>query len=249
MTNEEIVALIQSGERDRLLELWGQVERYVARQANRWPGEFEDLYQSGFLAMVAAVESYNPTEGYFISWLALHLKTAFNEANGYRSNRQRRDPIHTASSLDTPVGDDEDGATLGDLQSDPDSAKDFETAEDRIWQEQLHTALETALGTLPADQAATLRDKFYHGMTLSALAEREHTTTETIRRLESKGLKALRNPRISMALREFIEERTPYYLHVGVDRFNATHASAVEELVMLRERLGYPSPRPHDLKR
>ena len=30
MTNEELVALIQAGERDRLPELWDRVERFVA---------------------------------------------------------------------------------------------------------------------------------------------------------------------------------------------------------------------------
>lgn len=30
MTNEELVALIQGGERDRLSELWEQVEKFVA---------------------------------------------------------------------------------------------------------------------------------------------------------------------------------------------------------------------------
>ena len=35
MTNEELVALIQAGERDKLPELWEQVERFVALQANR----------------------------------------------------------------------------------------------------------------------------------------------------------------------------------------------------------------------
>ncbi len=35
MNNEELAALIQNGERDRLPELWAQVERFVAQQANR----------------------------------------------------------------------------------------------------------------------------------------------------------------------------------------------------------------------
>lgn len=35
MGNEELVALIQDGERDRLSELWEQVERFVALQARR----------------------------------------------------------------------------------------------------------------------------------------------------------------------------------------------------------------------
>lgn len=35
MGNEELVALIQGGERDKLAVLWEQVERFVALQARR----------------------------------------------------------------------------------------------------------------------------------------------------------------------------------------------------------------------
>lgn len=97
MSNEELVALIQAGERDRLSELWEQVERFVALQARQrilFSGglggvEVDDLYQSGYIALVAAVDSYDPATGRsFIGWLSLALKTAFAEAGGYRSRRQ-----------------------------------------------------------------------------------------------------------------------------------------------------------------
>ena len=35
MNNEELVALIQGGEREKLPELWCQVERFVVQQAHR----------------------------------------------------------------------------------------------------------------------------------------------------------------------------------------------------------------------
>lgn len=67
MTNEELCALIQAGERDRLGELWEQVEKFVSMMAGRRARQIggfggvtaEDLYQSGFLAVVAAVDSYD----------------------------------------------------------------------------------------------------------------------------------------------------------------------------------------------
>ena len=128
MTNEELVALIQGGARDKLPELWAQVERFVAVQAHKrlvlsaalGGVEFGDLYNAGYLALVAAVDSFDPGAGCsFISWLTLALKTAFAEAGGYRSRKQARDPLHRAGSLDVPVGEDEDSATLGDFQADP----------------------------------------------------------------------------------------------------------------------------------
>lgn len=63
MTNEELVLKIQSGEQDRLPELWEQVERFVASRAQRLMTlyangymtnnggvEFDDLYNSGYIA-------------------------------------------------------------------------------------------------------------------------------------------------------------------------------------------------------
>lgn len=37
-------------------------------------------------------------------------------------------------------------------------------------------------------------------------------------------------------LRELREVRHVYHIHVGVDRFNSTHTSAVEEAVILYEQ-------------
>lgn len=95
MTNEELVALIQAGERDRLPELWDQVERFVASRANRLliaigPDkaalagvEFGDLYNSGYFALVTAADSYKPEAGaLFITWFALRLKSAFVNQQG-----------------------------------------------------------------------------------------------------------------------------------------------------------------------
>ena len=137
MTNEELVALIQSGERDKLPELWEQVERFVAQQARRrhllsggaGGVEAENLYQSGYIALVAAVDSYDPAAGRaFIGWLALALKTAFAEAGGCRSIKQARDPLRHAGSLDVPVSED-DNTMIGDLIADPGAAQDFQDAE------------------------------------------------------------------------------------------------------------------------
>ena len=69
MSNEELVALIQAGERDKLLELWTQVDRFVLWRAGKWLAspslkgkggvELDDLYQSGYLALLEAVDSFD----------------------------------------------------------------------------------------------------------------------------------------------------------------------------------------------
>lgn len=215
MTNEELVALIQVGERDKLPELWEQVERFVALQARRryllsdglGGVEVEDLYQSGYIALVAAADSYDPETGRsFISWHALALKTAFAEAGGYRSRKQARDPLHRAGSLDAPIGGDEDNGTLVDLQADPTAAQALQDVEDSIYLEQLHNALEKALNELPDQQSDTLRRRFYQNQSLKEIAASEGVYGSTVHQWQEKGLRALHRRR---ELRQFVEERTP----------------------------------------
>lgn len=234
MSNEELVAEIQSGRRELLGTLWEQVERFIWRMAKQRPDTGavgrEDLYQSGYLALVAAVDSYDPErETAFVGWLALHLKTAFNEAANYRTERQRKDPMHQADSLSRPL--DDEGGELLDVVADPHGLQGLQEAEERIWREELSAALEKALAVLPEDESDTLRRRYYQGQTLAKCAEEMGVWPESVRQRESKGLRALRKTE----LRRFIEERTPYYLHVGAARFNTTQTSAVEEIVFWRE--------------
>ena len=175
MTNEELVALIQAGERDRLPELWEQVERFVALQANRLlhamgPDraalagvEFGDLYNSGYFALVDAVERYDPAQGMqFIGLFALRLKSAFAEAGGWRTSK--RDPLNSAKSMDARLKEDDEGSgAFGDFIPDPRAAQALQDVEEQQYQEQLHAALERALGTLEDDEEAVIRARYYQG--------------------------------------------------------------------------------------
>lgn len=79
MSNEELVTLIQAGDRDRIVELWHQVQRMVYKQAARWAGlggtTIEDMTQAGFIAVLRAVDSYDPSRGTkFSTHLFLRLR-------------------------------------------------------------------------------------------------------------------------------------------------------------------------------
>lgn len=171
-TNEELAVAIRSGDRDKLLELWCQVERFVWKKARRrhllsdglGGVEPEDLYQSGYIALCAAVDSYDPAAGMsFAGWLAIHLKTAFSEAGGYRSRKQAHDPIHRSASLDAPVGDDPDGSALWELQLDPTAELAIEAIAEKDRLERLRVVTEAAITQLPADQQAAIRRRYYSG--------------------------------------------------------------------------------------
>ena len=71
MSNEELVAEIQAGATERRGELWEQIDGLVKQQANKVVSaldrkgnpcgvEFEDLYQTGYIALTEAVKTYKP---------------------------------------------------------------------------------------------------------------------------------------------------------------------------------------------
>lgn len=135
------------------------------------------------------------------------------------------------------MGDDEDCGTLGDLIADPGAAQAFQDAEDRLYMEHLRSILENALGKIPVQQADILRRRYYQNQGLKESAAAEGVYGDTVRQWQEKGLRALRRPQIIRELRQFVEERTPYYLQVGVSEFHRTGESAVEKIVIRRERL------------
>lgn len=207
MTNEELVALIQAGERDRLPELWGQVERFVAFQANKrikalaLSGiksgvEYNDLYHSGYIALVGAVDTYDPEPGAsFITWLVFYLKTAFAEAGGYRTKRQARDPLRLALSMDAPVkagADDGDKAAFGDFIPDPKAAQALRDVDDSICRAQTRQAVQRALEQLPVAERLAVKAYYYEGRT-----QRE-AGRETLERAEIHLRRLLSNQREAM---------------------------------------------------
>lgn len=242
MSNEELALRIQQGEQDKLGELWGQVEKFVSMQAGKMARHLdgfggvteEDLYQAGFLALVEAVETFGPGQAGFLTWLGYHLKRAFAQAAGYRS--VKRDALDFAADLDAPLPE-VDNLTLADAIEAPEAAQSFEEVERRVWLEELRRTLDEALEGLPEKQRETVTAHYYQGKTFREIAEEYGVSLEGARQYERKAFAALRRNRHKNRLADFVEERTPYYLRVGASRFNTTGSSAVEEIVLLRERL------------
>ena len=227
MSNEELALAIQQGEDGRTLELWEQVNGLVKRKAmqimtalqlsgNPRGVEFDDLYQTGYLAMVAAVETYSPERGAFSTWFMFHLKTAFSEATGYRTKSGRCEPLNTAASLDRPVQPDEpDSGTLGELVPDSRAADAIENVEESVYHEQLHKAIDGAISELPPDNAQVLRLRYWDDMTLSAVGEVMGKSPERTRQMENKGIRELRKSRTLHRFFVFLDV-LPHFLLYGI---------------------------------
>lgn len=205
MEASKIAAAVQAGQADRL-ELWEAVRRFAYDRAHRWCRAMEgrggmvleDYIQVAFLALLEALESWDPAAGAsFLNWYDLKLKGAFTEAVGMRTQRDKRDPIHHALSLDAPLTDNESGEdlTLADVIEDPYAAAEVEAVAELDYQRRRTQALATALDGLTEDQRRAVVLRHCHGLTLDQTAARMGTTRATARAAEQKGLRLLRHPK------------------------------------------------------
>lgn len=244
MSNEELVAVIQAGATVRMGELWEQVKGLVARKARHIMTaldlrgsscgvELEDLMQSGYLALVRAVETYEPAAGAFSTWLIYHLKNTFAEVTGYRTKRGQNEPLNNSFSLDKTVDDESDGTPFGEFVPDPKAAATMLSIEEKLWREQLHEALEAALAALPEQSAEVLRLRRYQGLTLADVGQIRGTTPERIRQIENKAIRQLRKPSIACHLRPFYD--FDFYCGTGLGAFQHTGMSIQERYLVLEE--------------
>ncbi|MDR0863267.1 MAG: sigma-70 family RNA polymerase sigma factor [Oscillospiraceae bacterium] len=246
MTNEELAVKIQQGDEGLLPELWMQCEQYIKWKARhyirKYDGEllgcdFEDLVQSGYFAMLNAIKSFAPEMGFkFTTHLKFPLKTSFAEVLGIRT--AKRDWLDYATSLDMPIGEDGD-ATLYDFVSANMSGADNieEQIVSSVYTSQLHGVLEKCLAYLPDVQQNILRQRYYYECSLEQIAKSKELSRERIRQIESQALQKMFDMRKETGLDEFVERHTDYFLHVGTRQFNVDWESAVEKIVLKRERL------------
>lgn len=247
MSNEEMVVLIQEGRRELMADLWEQVRLFVIKQARRIPLEgradleLDDLIQSGYLALVDAVADYKPEMGGFLTVLNYRLKTHFAIATRFRSERQQRETLAGALSLDAAVSDEGRSATLGDFQEDPTAQDALEAVEDRIFRGQLREAVAGVLGDLPKEQRELLRLRYWEGRTLLELAEARGVAIEGVRQKEKKAIRELRKPKNAGRLAPFYDFN--YYGGTSLGTFRNTGVSVQERHLFHKELMREQSQR------
>ncbi len=208
MTRQEFttaVRAVQAGEPGATLKLWEEVRRFVAKSAYRWASNsngrtpHEDLMQAGFLAMLDAVEKFDPERegGGFLSVLRLTLKTRFAEESGIRTTR--RDALHYAESADAPAY--EDGPTVEDTVPDRSAALAFADVEYGDLLDYCRRIIGAALDSLPPAQAAIVRLRYLDGLTLDEVAARR-TSKQAVKEAEERALDHLARGKYRWELRE-----------------------------------------------
>lgn len=211
MDTNQIAAAVQDRQAD-VLELWAAVRRFAYRQGNRWylalgnraGMEPEDFEQVAFLALLDALEGWEPGEWSFLTVYGTTLKAAFAAATGQRTQRDKRDPLQTCVSLDVSVAESEgDALTLADVLQDPEAETAFEDVDERDRRQRLQHALHQALQTLPETQRRAVVLRYFCGCTVEGTAARMGTTRAAASAAEQKALRLLRHPMNSKKLRVY----------------------------------------------
>ena len=195
MTNEELAIEIQKGNTEYLPLLFDQVEKFIRKKAAqrlRVLGEdsgieFDELYDSGYLAVIEAAKYFKPESGYkFLTFLDKPLKNAFAEVTNARTQKGLKDPLRNAVSLETPVGEDET-LTIGDTIADDTDI----TAEviRKVSNKELHKALDNALEQLDPLETEAIRLQYYSNLNLQQSAVPMKVEPDKVSYLRQNGMR------------------------------------------------------------
>lgn len=200
--------------------------KYAALCVNDPAVSFDDLVQAGRIGVFLADKTYNANRGKWSSWAALHIRNEISAAVGLKNGNV----THVqAVSLDTPLNDDKDAATLADTIADT-----SHTAEERAMIEADRQQIQAAFDALP-EQERELAEYMRQGLSCAAAGRRMALTPYRTQALRASLQKHLRK---SPAVCEYLglDRAINYYQHKGIQRFYTTGSSIVEDIVMLREQ-------------
>lgn len=236
MTNEEYALKIQQGNTDLYNELWENIKGLILVYAGKFiithnekcvanGVTYEDLTQSGFIALTNAVKDYNPNKDYLLSsYLKFHLKNIYNELLGRRTSK--RDVLEICKTLNMPVGDENDTELINTVADD---TNPYETLENRIFQLELSSALHRSVNALPDNLKAVINARYFDELTYTQIEKRLGVTVGGIKYLESKALRKLKCGENVKRLKPFADEIMTMALHsTGLKAFKNMQASSVE---------------------
>lgn len=248
-TNAALAALAATGNSYALGQLW-ELNKGLLRsmfwkwypahkaQADAHGLTADDFEQEGFFAVQHAAQTYDPAQGAFTTWLTAAMQRQIQRTltNGHdrtvtgedgRQHTTSADPLNHCTSLDVPLDDEDDGAaTLGDLQEDTTAAAELDAVEDKLFQEQLHSALEEALAKLTDREADVLRRRYYQQQPLREVGEAYGVAWSRAQQVEKAAMRKLRrNP----ALCRFHDEVIQHHAYRGTSFGSWQYSGSVEE--------------------
>ena len=206
MSNEELVQLYQNGDKKALEKLIQANTGIIHKIANKYNGmnrelEFDDLFQSGVLGLINAVEKYNcnhEKKAKFITYAVFLIDSKEIENNKF---------YNSCTSLNAPIGEDEIGEVIDFIEG---VDYGFENIEEKIFLQNLRKDLEEVMQSCNTlEQREVLKSKYGWNakpMMLNDIAELFNSTVSKVRNTEILALRKLRNSSWAMQnVKEFAE--------------------------------------------
>lgn len=210
VTVEELALMIRDGREDLYGELWERVEKFVRYMAGRYWNyvrangqlafEKDDLIQSGFFALVSAVEHFKPERGFaFLTILGTTLKKEFADVAGLR--RGKSDALRRSVSLETTTTAEDDDLTLSDMIADPDAEAAITNISDCAGMRYTAIVCREALHSLEPQERAFLYARHYRDLTVKDASEAAGVSLSTGKSFEFTLPAKLRSGRYGWKLR------------------------------------------------
>lgn len=238
MDIEQLAMEARSGRSGALYELWDGIRNFAAKVAIGWYRAFDgrhgvevdDLINTGYIALVEAVEGYDAEKGLFLNWYLFYLKKHFLICYGLKT--VKRDALNYSGSIDVPIT--EDGGTLRDIIGDPASSDPFDEVEDEVCRAQLRAAIEEALTEIPENYSIVLRLRFLEGKTLEEASSVLGISKTAVHQRQTKGIRDIRRGSHVAKLWDFYNFDP--YRGTGLMSFEHTGCSVEERYVIQKER-------------
>ena len=214
-TNAALAALAAAGNSFALGQLWEFNKGLLHRLFWQWYDKnkpitdaagltLEDFDQEAIFAVQAAAKAYDPEKGSFTTLLGYYVQNRIKKVvcgehgrlittEDGREVRISANPLNECSSLDVRLDESDEGSsTKGETIEDPAATQAFQTAEDNLYTEELHNALEDAMTKhLTEREAHVLRRRYYDGQSFRAIGEELGVQQERIRQIERRACRKL----------------------------------------------------------
>ncbi len=246
---QEYITRIQAGEQDLIPELWElllplthkMINRYLFKEQGTRLYEEGDLLSCAYIALCAALDSYDSSKGAFSTYYYLWIQ---NTTADIRGTRKRHDVNRTAVSLNTPLNEDSEDELL-DLQTDEAATDQIDSAERRVYLEQLRRELEKCNAYLTEQERRVIRERYYNRKTLEETGADMEISRERVHSIETSAMRKYRQPHRGVNLRQFYDYGKAYR-GTSLQAFRRFGTSSVERFAEYHEEWEERQKRLHD---
>jgi RNA polymerase sigma-B factor len=201
--------------------------RYYWAAEKRNDIDLDDLQQAAYLGIMRARKAYDPEKATFGTYAGFYARYEIRALLGIMDRKMP--PV--LLSLDEPLNDETEDTRL-DMVAD----ESIPDPDDALIAEDLRQTVRDAVNRLQEEQREVIALRFFEGLTYQETAAQMQIPQIKAKQIYNNAKRNLRHDRYLRALAE-VNRNTNYMRHVGVMQFNNTMTSAVEDIVMWRERM------------